>query len=43
VKVQADTDGNGRPDRWQTFEDGILIDTFLDANEDGRADAPVKP
>jgi hypothetical protein len=43
VRVDLDTNGNGKPDRWQTYEAGILMDTFIDANEDGKADGPPSP
>ncbi len=40
ARIEVSTKRNGKADRWMTYEDGILMDTFLDANEDGQPDGP---
>ena len=39
VRAEADTDGDGRLDRWETYEDGVLVALALDTSRaDGRPD-----
>ena len=37
-ETQADTDDNGRIDRWERYEDGRLLEIRSDNDGDGRAD-----
>lgn len=36
--VEEDTNGDGRPDKWEQYRDGALRAVALDENRDGRAD-----
>lgn len=38
LSAEEDTDGNGRPDKWETYERGVLRTVAFDENGDGRAD-----
>jgi hypothetical protein len=38
VRVEVDQDGDGRIDRWETFEDGSLRTAAYDVNGDGAPD-----
>ncbi len=38
VRVEADSDGDGRPDRWQAWDRGRLVGEELDTDGDGRPD-----
>lgn len=36
--VRHDTDGNGEPDQWEQYKDGVLIAILYDDNADGKVD-----
>jgi len=38
IRVEADTNGDGRPDQWETYKTGALETAALDENGDGRPD-----
>jgi hypothetical protein len=38
VAVDEDTDGDGTPDKWETYEGGALRTAAFDENRDGRPD-----
>lgn len=38
LRIEEDTNGNGRPDKWQRFEHGALASAEFDENHDGRPD-----
>jgi hypothetical protein len=38
VRAEEDTDGNGAPDKWQTYENGAIKTASFDENGDGKPD-----
>jgi hypothetical protein len=38
AEADEDTDRDGRPDKWETFADGVLATVAFDENRDGRPD-----
>ena len=38
VRIETDSDRDGRPDRWQSWERGRLVSEELDTDGDGRPD-----
>src|ERR671912_1139636 len=38
IRVEQDTNADGRPDNWETYENGSLKTTAVDENGDGRPD-----
>ena len=38
LQADEDTNGDGRPDKWETYEAGALKTAAFDENRDGRAD-----
>jgi hypothetical protein len=38
VASEEDTNGDGRPDTWETYEDGAIASVQFDADHDGRPD-----
>jgi hypothetical protein len=41
VRAEEDTTGDGRPDRWETYEDGAIRTVSFDESGDGRPDRRV--
>ncbi len=40
AKVEEDTTGDGRPDKWETWKDGSLAEVALDTKGTGKAGPP---
>lgn len=38
VRADEDTNGDGRPDKWETYEDGSIVSVAFDENGNGRPD-----
>jgi hypothetical protein len=38
VRAEEDTTGDGRPDKWETYEEGAIREVAFDENGDGRPD-----
>ena len=38
ARAEEDTNGDGKPDKWETYRDGALASVELDTNHDGRPD-----
>jgi hypothetical protein len=38
TRAEEDTDGNAKPDKWETYRDGALASVEIDTNRDGRPD-----
>ena len=38
VEADEDTDGDGRPDKWETYASGVLATVAFDEDHDGRPD-----
>jgi hypothetical protein len=38
IEADEDTDGDGRPDKWETYTGSVLATVAFDENGDGRAD-----
>jgi hypothetical protein len=38
IRAEQDTDGDGKPDRWETYDRGALQTVAFDENRDGMAD-----
>lgn len=38
IEADEDTDRDGRPDKWETYREGILVAVAFDENRDGRPD-----
>jgi len=38
ARAEEDSDGDGRPDKWETYRDGALAIAELDTDRDGRPD-----
>ena len=36
--IASDTNGDGKPDRWEYYENGIPVKVELDGNYDGKVD-----
>jgi hypothetical protein len=41
VRAEEDTNGDGRPDKWETYEQGVMKTVAFDENGDGRPDRRV--
>jgi len=38
VRAEDDADGDGKPDKWETYRDGALASVEMDIDRDGRPD-----
>jgi antitoxin component YwqK of YwqJK toxin-antitoxin module len=38
VRAEEDTDGDGKPDKWETYQKGALSTVAFDENKDGKPD-----
>ena len=38
VRSEEDTNGDGKPDKWEAWRDGALASVDMDTNRDGRPD-----